>query len=97
MQEWGRRCSLYAECPYSVQELLNTEVNTSLFATTSNHLQLYHSPRAKILAFKQHSPQVSSAFLTHQNKSLLFIIMHAAIPWTIIIKGFNDKIPEEED
>ena len=31
--------------------ILNPKVDTPLFATTANPLQLYHSPRAKILAF----------------------------------------------
>ena len=31
---------------------LNPKVDTPLFATTNNPLQPYHSPRAKILAFK---------------------------------------------
>ena len=31
--------------------VLNPKVNTPLFATNANPLQLYYSPRAKILAF----------------------------------------------
>ena len=31
---------------------LKPKVNTPPFATTANHLQLYYSPRVKILAFK---------------------------------------------
>ena len=31
---------------------LNPKVDTSLFAATANSLQLYHSPRVKILVFK---------------------------------------------
>ena len=33
-------------------ELLNPKVDTPLFTTNANPLQLYHSPRMKILAFK---------------------------------------------
>ena len=33
------------------QKLLNPKVHTPLFATVANPLQLYHSPRAEILAF----------------------------------------------
>ena len=32
---------------------LNPKGNTPIFGTNVNPLQLYHSPRAKILAFKQ--------------------------------------------
>ena len=32
---------------------LNPKVDTPLFATTANRLQLYHSPRAKILALNR--------------------------------------------
>ena len=34
-----------------MSQAFNPKVNTPLFATTANPLQLNHSPRAKILAF----------------------------------------------
>ena len=36
----------------TVLHVLNPQVDIPLFATNANPLQLYHSPRAKILAFK---------------------------------------------
>ena len=39
---------------------LNPEVDISLFATTANPQQLYHSPRVKILAFRVSSGKVSA-------------------------------------
>ena len=47
-------------CIYMV---LNPKVDTKLFATTANPLRLYHSPRAKIVAFKSYTMQHNSVYI----------------------------------
>ena len=51
---------------------LNPTFDTLLFATTANPLQLYHSPRAKILAFK------SGSFSPFESSEVLKIIPAAS-------------------
>ena len=70
--------------PFYVQSVtcLNPKIDTPLFAPNANPLQLYHSHRAKILAFKLRSPQ--KWLLTYLGEQSFFQV---STSYTSVIAG----------
>ena len=69
---WSNVTSLFiGECRLS----LNPKVDTPLFATNANPLQLYYSPRAKILVFNGGNHNYLFKLLTDTQHKLVFTLL----------------------